>query len=107
MDFTKLTFNQNEESETGIEKETVADKKLFKLLMELEKVKKKQRDRNFQEWLNFNLSEYMHIDSRQFKIKHVLNDLIETIMIKLDSYNYKIKDKKAFRNEVASFIYNL
>ena len=49
----------------------------------------------------------MHIDSRQFKIKQVLNNLIETIMIKLDSYNYKIKDKKAFRNEVASFIYNL
>ena len=105
MDFSKLNFINNEE--TLDSKTEKSDKQFMELLNALEKVKKDAKKRKFQEWLNYDISELMYNQATPFYIKDAINELLETVNTKLTLYGYTIKDQKAFRNEVASFIYRL
>ena len=105
MDFSKLNFINNEE--TLDSKTEKSDKQFMELLNALEKVKKDAKKRKFQEWLNYDISELMYNQNTPFYIKDAINELLATVNTKLTLYGYTIKDQKAFRNEVASFIYKL
>ena len=105
MDFSKLNFINNEE--TLDSKTEKSDKQFMELLNALEKVKKDAKKRKFQEWLNYDISELMYNQATPFYIKDAINELLATVNTKLTLYGYTIKDQKAFRNEVASFIYRL
>lgn len=105
MDFSKLNFINNEE--TLDSKTEKSDKQFMELLNALEKVKKDAKKRKFQEWLNYDISELMYNQDTPFYIKDAINELLTTVNTKLTLYGYTIKDQKAFRNEVASFIYRL
>ena len=61
----------------------------------------------YPEWLNYDISELMYNQNTPFYIKDAINELLVTVNTKLTLYGYTIKDQKAFRNEVASFIYRL
>ncbi len=105
MDFSKLKFINN--GDTLDSKTEKSDKKMMELLNALEKVKIDANKRKFQEWLNYDISEYMYNQNTPFYIKDAINELLETVNTKLTLYGYTIKEQKAFRNEVASFIYRL
>ena len=105
MDFSKLNFINNEE--TLDSKTEKSDKQFMELLNALEKVKKDAKKRKFQEWLNYDISELMYNQNTPFYIKDAINELLATVNTKLTLYGYTIKDQKAFRNEIASFIYRL
>ena len=105
MDFSKLNFINNED--TLDSKTEKSDKQFMELLNALEKVKKDAKKRKFQEWLNYDISELMYNQDTPFYIKDAINELLTTVNTKLTLYGYTIKDQKAFRNEVASFIYRL
>ena len=105
MDFSKLNFINNED--TLDSKTEKSDKQFMELLNALEKVKKDAKKRKFQEWLNYDISELMYNQNTPFYIKDAINELLATVNTKLTLYGYTIKDQKAFRNEVASFIYRL
>ena len=105
MDFSKLKIINNED--TLDSKTKKSDKQFMELLNALEKVKKDAKKRKFQEWLNYDISELMYNQNTSFYIKDAINELLATVNTKLTLYGYTIKDQKAFRNEVASFIYRL
>ena len=105
MDFSKLNFINNED--TLDSKTEKSDKQFMELLNALEKVRKDAKKRKFQEWLNYDISELMYNQNTTFYIKDAINELLATVNTKLTLYGYTIKDQKAFRNEVASFIYRL
>ena len=105
MDFSKINFINNED--TLDSKTEKSDKQFMELLNALEKVRKDAKKRKFQEWLNYDISELMYNQNTTFYIKDAINELLATVNTKLTLYGYTIKDQKAFRNEVASFIYRL
>jgi len=105
MDFSKLNFINNED--TLDSKTEKSDKQFMELLNALEKVRKDAKKRKFQEWLNYDISELMYNQNTTFYIKDAINELLATVNTKLTLYGYTIKEQKAFRNEVASFIYRL
>lgn len=105
MDFSKLKFiNEDDTLDSKTEK---SDKKFIELLNALEKVKKDAKKRKFQEWLDTDIREFMQNQEKPFYIKDSINEVINNINTKLTLYGYTIKKQKAFRNEVASFIYRL
>ena len=105
MDFSKLVFSKKENT---LESElTKSDKQFMELLNALEKIKKDTKKRKFQEWLNYDISDLMFNQKTTFYVKDAINELIKTVNDNLTLYGYTIKDQKAFRNEVASFIYRL
>jgi len=105
MDYSKLQCKNNED--TLNTKTIKTDKKMMELMFALEKVKKDTIKRQFQEWLNKDISEYMHNQETPFYIKNAINEFINTVNTKLTLYGYAIKEQKAFRNEIVSFLYKL
>lgn len=59
----------------------------------------KYRNENFNKWLNKN------IEPNKTN-KEVVYEMLGEISLMLDSYGYKIKDTKQFKNELASYIYS-
>ena len=74
------------------------DKRHKDLFEGLAKLREKHRQENFQDWLN---SETRH----GFIVKNILNKMIEEMTGVLKTDGYVIKDEKAFRNYMASYIY--
>jgi len=105
MDFSKLKIINNED--TLDRKTDKSDKKMMELMFALEKVKKDTRKREFQEWLNKDISKYMYNQETLFYVKDAINEILASVNTKLTLYGYTIKEQKAFRNEVASFMYRL
>ena len=105
MDFSKLHCINNEN--TLDSKTKKSDEKFLKLMSALEEVKKNAVKIKFQEWLNKDISKYMHNQKTLFYIKDAINEVISNVNIKLTLYGYTIKQQKEFRNEVASFLYKL
>ena len=105
MDFSKLKIINNED--TLDRKTDKSDKKMMELMFALEKVKKDTRKREFQEWLNKDVSKYMYNQETLFYVKDAINEILASVNTKLTLYGYTIKEQKAFRNEVASFMYRL
>ena len=74
------------------------DKRHKDLFEGLAKLREKHRQENFQDWLNS--------ETRQgFIVKNILNKMIEEMTGVLKTDGYVIKDEKAFRNYMASYIY--
>jgi len=62
-------------------------------------LREKQRNDIFNEWLDKN------IEPNKTN-KDVVYEMIGEILLMLDEYGYKIKDRKQFKNELASYIYS-
>ena len=74
------------------------DKRHKDLFEGLAKLREKHRQENFQDWLNS--------ETRQgFIVKNILNKMIQEMTNVLKTDGYVIKDEKAFRNYMASYIY--
>ena len=74
------------------------DKRHKDLFEGLAKLREKHRQDNFQDWLNSKTRE-------GFIVKNILNKMIEEMTGVLKTDGYVIKDEKAFRNYMASYIY--
>ena len=66
-----------------------------------------ESNEEFQEWLNKDISKYMYNQETLFYVKDAINEILASVNTKLTLYGYTIKEQKAFRNEVASFMYRL
>ena len=74
------------------------DKKHEDLFNGLAKLRQQQRKDKFQDWLN--------TENREgFVVKNILNKMIKEITDVLKQDGYLIKDQKAFRDYLASYIY--
>ena len=62
-------------------------------------LREKQRNDIFNVWLDKN------IEPNKTN-KDVVYEMIGEISLMLDEYGYKIKDRKQFKNELASYIYS-
>lgn len=74
------------------------DKRHKDLFKGLEKLREQQRHDNFKDWLNSKTS-------NGFIVKNILNKMIKEMTDVLKKDGYVIKDEKAFRNYLASYIY--
>ena len=75
------------------------DKKHIELFEGLAKIRAQNRKNKFKDWLNSN-------NEDGFNIREILNKMIKEITTVLTSDGYVIKDEKAFRDYIASYIYN-
>ena len=75
------------------------DKRHKDLFEGLAKIRKQNRQNKFQDWLNSK-------NEDGFIIREILNKMIKEITDVLSSDGYVIKDQKAFRDYLASYIYN-
>jgi hypothetical protein len=75
------------------------DKRHKDLFEGLAKIRKQNRQNKFQDWLNSK-------NEDGFIIREILNKMIKEITDVLSDDGYVIKDKKAFRDYLASYIYN-
>lgn len=75
------------------------DKRHKDLFEGLAKIRQQNRKDKFQEWLNCN-------NRDGFRVKDILNKMIRDIKNVLTTDGYIIKDEKAFRDYLASYIYN-
>ena len=74
------------------------DKRHEDLFNGLAKFRQQQRKDKFQDWLN--------TENREgFVVKNILNKMIKEITDVLKQDGYLIKDQKAFRDYLASYIY--
>ena len=71
-----------------------------KLFENLEKTRERQRDRDFQNWLKKRNED--GVPNTKFILW-----FIEEINIILKHYKYDITNEKRFKDEIATFIYNL
>ena len=62
-------------------------------------LREKQKNDIFNEWLDKNIEP----DKTN---KEIVYEMIGEISLMLDDYGYKIKDRKQFKNEIASYIYS-
>lgn len=62
-------------------------------------LREKQKNDIFNEWLDKN------IEPNKTN-KEIVYEMIGEISLMLDDYGYKIKDRKQFKNEIASYIYS-
>ncbi len=76
------------------------DSRTIRLFNSLRDMRKKRRQENFQEWLK--ASNEDDIPNENF-IKWFIDEIGEI----LKHYRYEITDEKTFKDELASFIYNL
>ena len=74
------------------------DKRHKDLFESLAKIRKQNRKDKFQEWLN------SYNDG--IRVKDILNKMLRDITKVLTTDGYVIKDEKAFRDYLASYIYN-
>lgn len=74
------------------------DKRHKDLFKGLEKLREQQRNDNFQDWLSSKTR-------KGFVVKNILNKMVEEMTGVLKRDGYVIKDEKAFRNYMASYIY--
>jgi len=65
----------------------------------IEKIIENQKQNNFNDWLNKNIEP----DTSN---KDVVYEMLGEITSMLNQYGYKIKNKKQFKNELATYIYN-
>ena len=75
------------------------DKRHKDLFEGLAKIREQHRQNKFQDWLNSK-------NEDGILIKNILNKMIKEITTVLTSDGYVIKDQKAFRDYLASYIYN-
>ncbi len=75
------------------------DKRHKDLFEGLAKIRKQNRKDKFQEWLNSK-------NEDGFIIRNILRKMINEITSVLTEDGYVIKDQKAFRDYLASYIYN-
>ena len=75
------------------------DKRHKDLFEGLAKIRQQNRKDKFQEWLNSK-------NEDGFIIRNILNKMIKEITSVLTEDGYVIKDQKAFRDYLASYIYN-
>jgi hypothetical protein len=62
-------------------------------------LREKRKNDIFNEWLDKN------IEPNKTN-KEIVYEMIGEISLMLDDYGYKIKDRKQFKNEIASYIYS-
>ena len=74
------------------------DKKHKDLFEGLAKLREKHRQENFQDWLNTTTS-------NGFVVRNILVKMINEMTSVLKDDGYVIKDQKAFRDYIASYIY--
>ena len=65
----------------------------------IEKIIENQKNNHFNDWLNKNIEP----DTAN---KDVVYEMLGEIRSMLNHYGYKIKNKKQFKNELATYIYN-
>ena len=70
------------------------------LFENLQKTRERQRDRDFQDWLK------MQNEDGLPNTRFVLW-FIDEVKLILNHYKYDITDEKRFKDEIATFIYNL
>ena len=75
------------------------DKRHKDLFESLAKIREQNRKDKFQEWLNSK-------NEDGFIIRNILSKMIKEITSVLTEDGYVIKDQKAFRDYLASYIYN-
>ena len=75
------------------------DKRHKDLFESLAKIRQQNRKDKFQEWLNSK-------NEDGFIIRNILSKMIKEITSVLTEDGYVIKDQKAFRDYLASYIYN-
>ncbi len=74
------------------------DKRHEELFNNLAKLREKQKQDNFQDWLNTTTS-------NGFVVRNILVKMINEMTSVLKDDGYVIKDQKAFRDYIASYIY--
>ena len=75
------------------------DKRHKDLFEGLAKIRQQNRKNKFQDWLNSK-------NEDGFIIREILNKMIKEMTTVLTNDGYLIKDQKAFRDYLASYIYN-
>ena len=73
-----------------------------KLIYQLQELKQKQRNDDFHSWLNKKIEDSNNAFTNKDIIKNYIYELTEFLKFN----NYKIKDSKQFKDEIASYIYN-
>jgi hypothetical protein len=73
-----------------------------KLLYQLKELRKKQQNDNFHNWLNKKVEDSQDAFTNKDVVKNYIYELTEFLKYN----NYKIKDSKQFKDEIASYIYN-
>tara|TARA_A100001015_G_C14996722_1_gene716522 strand:+ start:1710 stop:1985 length:276 start_codon:yes stop_codon:yes gene_type:complete len=76
------------------------DKRLKKVFQNINEYKIKQKNMQFNKWLNTNTNQYI-------KRNDILNKFCEEIIYIIKKKGFSINNEKLLRNEIASFIYNI
>tara|TARA_B100001059_G_C17820611_1_gene578045 strand:+ start:1819 stop:2070 length:252 start_codon:yes stop_codon:yes gene_type:complete len=76
------------------------------LLYQLNKLQKQRAIRKKQEWLEKNLKYSENSSDENLKYKDVIAEYLCDVTMLLEKNNYRIRDKKQFKDDITSYIYN-
>ena len=96
----KVTNTTNHNSIEKNENEKINISKNDKLYKHLSLLKEKQKNEKFQNWLNMR-TEY------DLKHKVLISEFCQDIIKTVSDSNFTIGNEKQFKNEIATFIYQL
>ena len=75
------------------------------LLYQLNQLRKNQLEREKNEWLEKNIKYSENSADENLKYKDVIHEYLVDITLLLERKNYRIRDKKQFKDEITSYIY--
>ncbi len=75
------------------------------LLYQLNQLRKNQLEREKNEWLEKNIKYSENSADENLKYKDVIHEYLVDITLLLEKKNYRIRDKKQFKDEITSYIY--
>ena len=96
----KVTNTTNDNSLEKYENKKINTTKNDKLYKHLSLLKEQQKNEKFQNWLNMR-TEY------DLKHKTIISEFCNDILKTVSSSNFTIGNEKQFKNEIATFIYQL
>ena len=76
------------------------------LLYQLNELHKRRAVRKKQEWLEKNLKYSENSADENLKYKDVITEYLCDVTLLLEKYNYRIRDKKQFKDDITSYIYS-
>tara|TARA_B100000035_G_C21034956_1_gene570415 strand:- start:3552 stop:3794 length:243 start_codon:yes stop_codon:yes gene_type:complete len=74
------------------------DSKYKQVLINIEDLKKKEKNRKFQEWLDSTTED-------NIPVKYIIEKMCNEVIKSIKDNNMKISNEKQLKNEIATFIY--
>ena len=104
-------------SQENNEKYINNDKKMYEFFLKLEQIRKNEKNRKFNKWLNTTIDYNNHYydefhdelrgwsDTNVISIKSIINNFIVDLKKIITRNNYTINNENKFKDEIASFLY--